>query len=286
MSQTPGAIGISSFAQETMCYIGQHLVFRDAEELINNLTGAGVNAKQIERVCHQYGQWIENQDNAVIQNQVYKEYAPEKANELHYVSVDGAMYLTREESWKESKLGRIYQPKDIVQLSPKRTELTASTYVTHLGDYKEFITKMNYNLENLNSLVFIADGARWIWKWVEQYYPESTQKDEKQRCKWIDRFSQMMLTKGIDPIIAALEKLPEQRKTTNKDRMQYHQYLEKGLLIGSGAIESAHKDVLQQRLKLSGQRWTKEGFQQMAQLRVVYKSKQGNRIKQLCQNVA
>jgi len=68
--------------------------------------------------------------------------------------------------------------------------------------------------------------------------------------------------------------------------MQYHQYLEKGLLIGSGAIESAHKDVLQQRLKLSGQRWTMKGFQQMAQLRVVYKSKQEHRIKQLCQNAA
>jgi len=226
------------------------------------------------------------------------------------------MYLTREESWRESKLGRIYQPKDIVQVSPKRTELTASTYVTHLGNYKEFITKMDYHLENLNSLVFIADGARWIWNWVEQNYPESVQivdyyhckehlcefaklyfKEEKQRHKWIEEFSEIMLSKGIDPIIEALEKLPKHQKTTvkrtslinyyskNRSRMQYHKYLEKGLLIGSGAIESAHKDVLQQRLKLSGQRWTMEGFQQMAQLRVVYKRKQEHRIRQLCRNV-
>jgi len=134
MSQTLGCMAISSLAQETMCYIGQHLVFSDAEEVINNLTGAGVNAKQIERVCHQYGQWIEDADTMSIKNEVYKEYESDKAEELHYVSVDGAMYLTREESWKESKLGRIYQPKDIVQLSPKRTELTASTYVTGFGN--------------------------------------------------------------------------------------------------------------------------------------------------------
>ena len=31
----------------------------------------------------------------------------------------------------------------------------------------------------------------------------------------------------------------------NEKRMQYHDYLEKGLLIGSGAIESAHKDILE-----------------------------------------
>jgi len=310
-------MNISSLTQETMCYIGQHLVFRDAEEVLNNLTGANVNAKQIERVCHQYGQWIEEEDNRVISKDHYKEYDQQKSNELHYVSVDGAMYLTREESWKESKLGRIYQPKDIVQVSPKRTELTKSTYVTHLGDHKKFTCKMDYHLENLNNIVFIADGARWIWKWIEQYYPESVQivdyyhskehlcefaklyyKDENKRHKWINRLSQTMLDKGIDPIIESLEKLPKQQKTTakrnklinyykhNKERMQYHKYLEKGLLIGSGAIESAHKDVLQQRLKLSGQRWTINGFQQIAQLRVVYKSKQDHRIKKLCQNAA
>ena len=317
MSETLGHICISSLAQETMCYIGQHLVFNDAEEVINNLTGAGVNAKQIEGVCHQYGQWIEDAENTAIKEDICKEYASDKANELHYVSVDGAMYLTREESWKESKLGRIYQPKDIVKVSPKRTELTASTYVTHLGDHKEFTTKMDYHLENLNHLVFIADGARWIWKWTEQNYPESIQivdyyhskehlcefaklyyKDDKQRHKWIEKYSEMMLTKGIDSVIEELKKLPKHPKTTgkrntlinyyqrNKDRMQYHHYLEKGLLIGSGAIESAHKDVLQQRLKLSGQRWTMKGFQQMAQLRGFYKSKQEHRIKQLCRNSA
>ena len=310
-------MGISSLAQETMCYIGQHLVFSDAEEAINNLTGAGVNAKQIERVSHKYGQWIGDNDTKVISEQVYKDYGPGKTNELHYVSVDGAMYLTREESWKEGKLGRTYQPKDMVQVSPKRTKLTTSTYVTHLGGYKEFITKMDYHLENLNSLVFIADGARWIWKWIDQNYPGSTQivdyyhakehlcefaklyfKNEKQRCKWTDRLSTIMLGQGINPVIKEIEKLSKHSKTTgkrnglinyyrkNKDRMQYHLYLKKGLLIGSAAIGSAHKDVPQQRLKLSGQRWTREGFQQMAQLRVTYKSKQEHRIKQLCRNAA
>jgi len=68
--------------------------------------------------------------------------------------------------------------------------------------------------------------------------------------------------------------------------MQYQKYLERDLLIGSGAIEAAHKDVFQQRLKVSGQRWTLEVFQQMAQLSVGHKSKKEHIIKQLCQNVA
>ena len=68
--------------------------------------------------------------------------------------------------------------------------------------------------------------------------------------------------------------------------MQYHLFKEKGLIIGSGAIESAHKDVLQKRLKLSGQRWTKQGLQQMAQLRTAYKSGKWNQVTKLCQKAA
>ena len=72
----------------------------------------------------------------------------------------------------------------------------------------------------------------------------------------------------------------------HEKRMQYHLFREKGLIIGSGAIASAHKDVLQKRLKLSGQRWTKQGLQQIAQLRVAYKSGQWNLIKNLCKKAA
>jgi hypothetical protein len=38
--------------------------------------------------------------------------------------------------------------------------------------------------------------------------------------------------------------------------MDYRRYRHNGWLIGSGPIEAAHRTVVQQRLKLSGQRWT------------------------------
>ena len=317
MSELPGTMNISSLMQESMCYVGQALVFTEAEQLINHLTGAGVNAKQIERLCHHYGQRIEDENNRAIQEQVYKEYPAQQVDKRHYVSVDGAMYLTREESWKENKLGRIYAQGDRAEISQGRTTLLDSTYVSHLGDHRDFITKMDYQLENLNNLVFIADGARWIWKWVDSTYPESTQivdfyhakehlcafaksyfGDEQPRSEWIEQISEMMISQGIDPVIASLQALPRQKKSyatgkkllaylrKNQQRMQYHEFIEKGLLIGSGAIESAHRDVLQERMKLSGQRWTVAGFQQMAQLRVVYKNKENHRINQLCKNAA
>ncbi|MBI4947030.1 MAG: hypothetical protein HY840_11595 [Bacteroidetes bacterium] len=59
---------------------------------------------------------------------------------------------------------------------------------------------------------------------------------------------------------------------SNLKRMNYKTYKQIGLLIGSGPIEPAHRHVIQQRMKRSGQRWTKNGLQQIANLRVASKS--------------
>ena len=304
----------SSYAQETMCYMGQHLVFKDAEEVINTLTAANINAKQIERICHLYGQSLEQSQLYDIEVNGYEEVLPNESEKLHYVSVDGSMYFTKEEGWKEIKLGRIYKDEDLTQVSKDRGKLLDSNYVAHLGSSKEFLPRMEYYIENIKNKVFIADGATWIWNWIDDTYPNCEQivdffhakehlcefakeyfKDKNQMRQWIDKQSQIMLAKGISPVIKTLEKLPSKLEKlrqligyykNHEKRMQYHLFKEKGLLIGSGAIESAHKDVLQKRLKLSGQRWTKQGLQQMTQLRVAYKSGKWNQIKQLCKKVA
>jgi len=297
-----------------MCYIGQYLVFVEAEEVINNLTGANINAKQIERICHKYGAWLEQDDLHKIETEGYKEISPEESQKLHYVGIDGSMLFTREEGWKEIKLGRIYKHEDIAEISKNRCQLMDSSYIAHLGSSKDFLPKMEYRIENLSNKVFLADGAKWIWNWVEDSYPDSIQivdyfhakehlcefaksyfKNQEACRKWIDKQSKQMLDKGISPVIKQLEKLPPKTESLrkligyyreNEKRMQYHVFKKQGLLIGSGAIESAHKDVLQKRLKLSGQRWTMNGLQQMAQLRAAYKSKEHVRIRKLCQIAA
>lgn len=58
--------------------------------------------------------------------------------------------------------------------------------------------------------------------------------------------------------------------SSNAYRMDYSYYNQIGAgIIGSGAIESAHKTVVQKRMKQSGQRCTFEGAQNMLNLRVI-----------------
>ena len=73
---------------------------------------------------------------------------------------------------------------------------------------------------------------------------------------------------------------------SNVRRMQYKTFVEKGYMIGSGAIESAHRNVVQQRLKLSGQRWSVKGAQQIVDLRACKKSNQWNTVVHLIKTAA
>jgi len=285
--------------------MGQQNVFSEASELLKVTKGIDISGKQIENVVHHYGGILEEQFQEEIK-QGNAHYSEEEKATPHYVMADGAMYLTREEKWKEAKLGRIFSDKNhIEEINKNRGLICQSNYVAHLGSHKEFLDKLEYYLEPLKELIIIADGAKWIWNWADLFYENAVQildffhakehlcefaleffTDEQQRSKWIDEMAELLSDDKIENVISELKQLPlSMKKTantkkdqlinyyeTNKKRMYYKTFRDKGYLIGSGPIESAHRHVMQQRLKLSGQRWTLNGFQQVTNLRVAHKS--------------
>ena len=167
--------GISQRLQEMKCMSGQSCVFEEGEQLFLQMMGIEVSARQIQRVSEYYGQKLEEEEM-----QKAKEGSPincinDKPDETVYVMVDGSMVFTREEGWKEIKLGRIFGAKNQIDQSASRSNITASQYVIHLGNHEVFTQKMESHTDYCHNKVFIADGARWIWKWVSETYPESDQ---------------------------------------------------------------------------------------------------------------
>ena len=311
-----GKFNISSFMQEQMCFMGQQKVFEEGAESFQRFMGIEVNAKQIERICHYYGDRIEQ-----IQQQAIRHGGKDKKNNIqypYYAMVDGGMLLTREEKWKEMKLGRIFKTDEAVEISKGRRFIANSLYVAHLGKHEDFIKKVEYHLDSVRNKIFIADGARWIWGWATAAYPDARQvldfyhakehlcqfalmaiPSDIERKAWVEKQSDLLLENHVEQVISNLKRMsarkPMVNKTrknlidyyeTNKHRMQYKSLRDEGLLIGSGPIEAAHRNVIQQRMKLSGQRWTMNGAQQMANLRVAYKSRQWNKVTQLIKKAA
>jgi hypothetical protein len=58
----------------------------------------------------------------------------------------------------------------------------------------------------------------------------------------------------------------------HRNRMRYGWYRKHRIVIGSGAIESAHKWVIQVRCKLPGMRWSLAGANAMLRLRCAWAS--------------
>ena len=82
----------------------------------------------------------------------------------------------------------------------------------------------------------------------------------------------------LDKLVPVTETAREAREAlktyyrNNVDRMAYDQYRARGLMIGSGPMEAAHRTVLQARMKRSGQHWSTPGAKNVINLRVALKS--------------
>ena len=163
---------------------------------------------------------------------------------------------------------------------------------------------------NLKShLIFLSDGATWIKNWIEDAFPQAITildyyhacehlhqfsasffKDKKMEQKWTTQQKELLLKSKVQKVIKNIQALATNNSSAeaenliayyqaNSSRMDYQKYKQLGCgIIGSGAIESAHKTVIQKRMKLSGQRWSRKGAQNMLNLRVMNKNHQWGKI--------
>lgn len=155
-------------------------------------------------------------------------------------------------------------------------------------------------LEKAENVLCISDGAVWIWMMVFMCFPKRIEildfwhaleylgevanalfpHDDVTANAWFTTQKQNLLTQGLRPVLQAIRRaaprhrpLPEPVRVAvgyfsrNRHRMHYPQYRALGLPIGSGAVESACKTVVQSRMKQAGMRWSREGAQAMLALR-------------------
>lgn len=310
MCPSNSKFAISPHLQEVLCMLGQSVVYAEASEICNELIQLDISSTQIQRVCRYYGQLLDSVVEKDLQEYIPKLKGVEKTDNV-YVMVDGSMLLTRPKDWKEIKLGRIFNQTKIVPINAKRNELIESVYVSHMGSVDQFFPKLERHLVDYKSKIIIGDGASWIWKWVESNYPGATEildfyhakeklvilsnqqfNDDEKRKAWVKDKTEKLLQNLVEQVISELKSLRSRNElskdakdktikyfTDHSERMMYKTFIDQGLLIGSGPIEAAHRNVLQQRMKLSGQKWTIKGVNAMANLRCYRKSGAWNIVK-------
>ena len=168
------------------------------------------------------------------------------------------------------------------------------------------------NLDEVGKVVWLGDGAPCNWNLADQLCPDAVQildwhhavehavdcgkvllGEESPLVPLWHRRAQELLAAGdpealIREVMDCLECIEPKRRDTrerlqavedlvryyraNFTRMKYRLYRDDGLPIGSGAVESAHRHVLQKRMKLAGQHWAMRNARRMARLRAAYRT--------------
>jgi hypothetical protein len=193
------------------------------------------------------------------------------------------MICTRnKESWKEIKPARLFRGSDCLNPDSEPSYLTDSQYVGHFGNSVDFGEKLQKAIDSYGDLkdrlIFLTDGATWIRERIADHYPQSRSipdffhvmehlyrfadhafpdalSDRTQWCEWQKALLMAsQVETGIDNIEATRAGEKDKKQLTvyyrnNKKRMGYAQYRNVGCgIIGSGAIESAHRTVIQKRM--------------------------------------
>jgi hypothetical protein len=187
-----------------------------------------------------------------------------------------------------------------------RHRILKRAYVSYVGGvdtFKWLLLSFRNGYGEYKSVVFLGDGATWIRNMVAELFPDAQQildflhvsanvykfakalfkMDEIRYRPWAEDMCERLKASKYDEVLHDLRKYTEKPLAdsdvnlynyieNNIGNIDYAKYQQEGYFIGSGAIESGNRLVLQQRLKQPGMRWNEDTAQPLLTLRAKFES--------------
>jgi hypothetical protein len=221
------------------------------------------------------------------------------------------------EAWRDVKVGCWYEAEPV----PSRQRSARQRAVTERGQLSQRATHIRYYCDLVEAktfgelmwatgcaaqadltreLVFVCDGAAWIWNLITTHYPRAVQivdwyhaadrlhrvahaafTQAAPRERWLEHTTTDLWEGRVAEVIQACADLGAHCAeaqdaltyfTNNRARMRYDHYRAAGYLIGSGTVESSCKQIVTHRLKCSGAQWIVSGAVDTAKARAAWLS--------------
>lgn len=330
----------SAGVQQAVSYLGASLTLEETAAAFSRLFPLQMSARQALYLMQPVGEALaaaeQAQVNALWQEAAQKRTTPTSPTNLShemidrlYIQLDGVLARLRRGSvpmeqdeqqrrgdvYREIKVGAVFQ----AQRGRERSELAPGAWVdapvegslhyvsqrSALGDFgrRLYALAVQGGMARAKQVVVLGDGARWLWRLVEEHFPGAVQIVDvwhaqehvwevaqavfgrttpegvawaKQACTWLVQGEIETLVQAIAalpplaPPPGQTKSVPEQAIgyfTTNAERMRYPVLRAQGMHIGSGIAEAACKTVVSTRAKRTGMRWTPEGLDALLPLR-------------------
>lgn len=209
-----------------------------------------------------------------------------------------------DQGYREAKAVLAFSGHDIAEVSKERHEILHKLLQAQITDseaFRSIFTEVYRHArgEQAAEVIVLADGARWIWNMVEDLLPHAVQILDFSHAKgylwdaakiiygegsafvapWVKERESLLLDDEVQQVITHLQTFLDLRPALapilhyfeqNQLRMRYGTYRQKGYFIGSGAIESAGKQLAAGRIKGPGMRWNVTEVNALLKLRCVF----------------
>lgn len=298
----------SPYLQQCLVRLGTWLPFEQVPDALAWFTQVAVSRESARRLTERAGAALVAQETAQVEHLEQTWPPPARIpTDLHQLSVDGAMVPLVRGEWAEVKtlaIGRVVQRGG----EPHATELSYFSRLADADTFGRLAWGETHRrgLTLAPRVCAIVDGADWCQTFITRHCPDAVRiLDFPHAAGYVSAAAQAMFGPGTAaasawlgpqlhtlkhadpaPVVAALRALPvaesltpdtarEKRDTAvgylaaRLGQMQYGQFRAAGYPIGSGAVESANKLVVEARLKGSGMHWARPNVNPMVALRAL-----------------
>ena len=215
-------------------------------------------------------------------------------------------------TWRENKLGEVFSSNNIRFWTDKhgnrQHRILKREYISFLGKVDDFkwhllSCAVRGGYGKFKKTVLLSDGATWIRNMTEEIFPDAQQildfyhlcenvntfakilfgNDESRYKPWAKDVCDTLKKSGYQKVLNDIKSTKDVKLdncsvnlyayiSNNINNIDYATYIENGYFIGSGAIESGNKLILQQRLKQAGMRWNVDTAQPILTLKTKQES--------------
>lgn len=284
------SVGVVALASE----VSAGFAFEAGQSFLARHFGLDICYKQVQRLAEHTGavvcEWEYGLALGVVSEEI--ELLCEQRPKTLTISADGLM-VHSDGAWTEMKCA------SFISEEHGRSSIATMERAEKFGELL-YLEAIRRGVRQADRLVFVADGAVWIWNLVAHHFPEAVEivdwyhatqhlweianawygEGTKKAKDWVKRNKARLMEDGVERVISSIKQWQPQGEdkqktkrenlhyfTTNANRMLYATFELNGFYIGSGSVESACKQYGQGRLKQAGMRWKRPGIEAIAHLR-------------------
>jgi hypothetical protein len=277
--------------REKLALIAVLTPYHQAPQVCQTLVGSECYASSLRRLALR--------EAARLSKSGHQHTLRQREQDRIYLQIDGQLCPTRDvrqgpedQGYREAKAVMAFSQADVAEVSKERHELLAKVLKAQVTDCESFRPLVEEVYRQ-------AHGPHWIWNLASDLLPHAVQILDFSHAKhylweaakliygadsafvrpWVKEREALLFANKIAQVITHLQHFVDLAPgldtiihyfQQNQARMQYGTYQQRGYFIGSGAIESAGKQLTAARIKGPGMRWNVTDLNALLTLRCVF----------------